>query len=554
MSERTNNFDDIQAIEYLKNLDARISRIEARLNLSSYEHKTEKEEAPPLSEKDIKPDEFEYNLGEFWFAGVSIVILAIGFAFLLTLPFNEVNVFIPNGIGLAIVAGLFSVAYRWENSLTFISKQFWAAGFILLYFSVLRLYHFTSNPVIQSTEIELISLLIVVAICFYLAYRKKSPYLIALSLTMLLITGLIFNSPIIILILNIFAASSFVYFFSKYSKSGFLIYGIILSYLVHLVWAINNPLIGNTVELMHEPFFNFLFVLGYAVIYSLVGLTPVIKEFDEDVNKISTILNAFSALVVYLIINLSAEASSILYHYILLFLVFSILASVYWTKKGDNFAAAVYSLLGFAGLSIGIIAAVEIPYVYILLVWQSLLVAAAAIWFRSKNIIVINFLIFLLIFIVYIITVGAFQFISLSFGIVALISARIMNWQKDHLTIRTELMRNIFLTIAFFSIPFTLLKTFEPNFVGVSWIVVTLIYYTLSLFLNNYKYRWMGHLTLLATLVYSLAVGLTHFDAVYKVITFLSIGIILMVISITYSKFKLKVTQNEGESTVKSTQ
>jgi hypothetical protein len=79
--------------------------------------------------------------------------------------------------------------------------------------------------------------------------------------------------------------------------------------------------------------------------------------------------------------------------------------------------------------------------------------------------------------------------ISLSFGIVALISARILNWKKDQLELKTEQMRNAYLLSALFIIPYALYQMFPAGYVSLSWIAIAIIYYFLSIILKNVKYR-----------------------------------------------------------------
>src|SRR3989339_22815 len=128
----------------------------------------------------------------------------------------------------------------------------------------------------------------------------------------------------------------------------------------------------------------------------------------------------------------------------------------------------------------------------------------------------------------------------LRFGIVALTSARILNWNKDRLELNTEQMRNVYLISAFFALPYTFSFTVPEYFISISWIALAVVYYTLSLVLNNRKYRWMSIYTFLLTLVYVAVIGLTSHDNTYKIISFLALGVTLIAISIIYTKRKVK--------------
>ena len=170
--------------------------------------------------------------------------------------------------------------------------------------------------------------------------------------------------------------------------------------------------------------------------------------------------------------------------------------------------------------------------------WQSLLVISTAVWFRSKFIIVANFIIYAIIFVAYLAVEGKVDLISISFGIVALLSARVLNWKKDRLELKTEQMRNAYLLSALFIIPYALYFAMPESLISVSWIVVAIVYYILSLILKNKKYRWMALLTLLLTVGYVFIIGITNSDPTYKIVSFIALGTVLIVVSLTYTKLR----------------
>jgi uncharacterized membrane protein len=58
----------------------------------------------------------------------------------------------------------------------------------------------------------------------------------------------------------------------------------------------------------------------------------------------------------------------------------------------------------------------------------------------------------------------------------------------------------------------------------------------MSLYLKSRKYRWMAILTLLATIVYVFAVDLIQLDPIFRIISFLVLGVALIGLSIVYSR------------------
>jgi uncharacterized membrane protein len=167
-------------------------------------------------------------------------------------------------------------------------------------------------------------------------------------------------------------------------------------------------------------------------------------------------------------------------------------------------------------------------------------VITTAVWFRSKFIVLANFIIFSIIFISYLILEGSVDLVSLSFGIVALVSARLLNWKKEKLELKTELMRNLYLTAAFIMFPYALYHAVPAGYVGLSWVGVAGLYYLLSIILKNKKYRWMALLTFILTALYLLLIGTINYDPVFRLISFIVLGSALIIVSLLYTKFNNK--------------
>jgi hypothetical protein len=198
----------------------------------------------------------------------------------------------------------------------------------------------------------------------------------------------------------------------------------------------------------------------------------------------------------------------------------------------------VYAILGYTALSAAIVAQFPQPDFFVWLCWQSILVISTAVWFRSRFIIVANFVIYLFVFIAYLSTAATVGSVSVSFGIVALLSARILNWQRDRLELRTDLMRNAYLASALLFLPYALYNSVPPHLVSVSWLILASFYYIASRMLKSRKYRWMALLTTLLTILYVFVVDLTTVDPVVRIVSFLVVGSVLLTISMIYSRKK----------------
>ncbi|MBM3436662.1 MAG: DUF2339 domain-containing protein [Bacteroidetes bacterium] len=167
-----------------------------------------------------------------------------------------------------------------------------------------------------------------------------------------------------------------------------------------------------------------------------------------------------------------------------------------------------------------------------------------AIWFRSKFIIIINSALFLILLVVYMSTSPIFNGINISFALVALITARVLNWKKDYLTIRTEMIRNFYLVIAFIMVLFSLYHLVPKQYITLSWTLAALAFFLLGLLIKNVKYRYLALGTMIAAALYLFIVDLARIELVYRVIALLFLALISIGLSLYYTK-KLKKKTTE---------
>jgi len=554
LEESTSDAEKLgQIISYLKNLDARVSKLEAHLSITSDSSEDELS-LPKLIPDNLsdRADSLESQIGQFWFAKGGIVLLAIGILYLLTFPYKNLPAIFPSLIGFILVAVLFGLAYYMRTTLNYLSQYIFGGGLLLLYFTTLRLHYFGVNRAIENNFIEIILLIIVTVAHFYLSFKKKSVYLSSIGLVLGSITILISNNPYSVFLL-LFAMSLYVVYLKlKFEWNVFFIYAITLVYLTLVIWLINNPLVGNNVELRETSKFEIISILIFALIFTSGNYYRADKTNESISLIVSSILNSLLCYTLFFIFSVAKHKEALALLNLGTSILFLIIATLYWVKRESKFSTFFYSIVGYTALSVAIIAQFPKPDFFIWLCWQSILVVSTALWFRSKIIIVANFGMYLLIFVAYLFIAGKIGAVSLSFGVVALLTARILNWKKDKLDLKTDIMRLSYLGAAFFIFPYALYHTVPKDYVSLSWTIVAIIYYILSVILKNKKYRWMALLTFGLTVLYILFVGTSNLDPIYRIISFIVLGLVLLAISVFYGRVKSKgVTANsEKENNV----
>jgi uncharacterized membrane protein len=537
MTQSSSPTDYEQLLEYLKSMEARILRIEEHLGLPLLRQQEDTDtrvETPAAATE--SGEALELRIGETWFAKVGIIVLATGIAFLLTFHYEHLPRALPGLFGYLLVCGIIALSRFWRRSFPLISRYLLGEGLALLYLSTLRLHFFSQPSALAEKNVLLILLLAVVAINLYVSTRRNSIYLAGLSLTMGYVTAIVADQPTMVFVITTVMCALVVYFKLRYRWNALLVVGIVCSYMTHFIWAINNPLLGNEVHFVTSPQSNLLFLLVYASVLAAGDLFRR-KDVAEDFRVlITSILNGLGCYGLYLLLTLTCFRERFALFHLLASLLFLTLSTVFWVRGRSKYATFIYAMLGYAALSVAILDRFGIPDNFIWLSWQTILVISTAVWFRSRFIVVANFVIYLIVFIAYLMFAGTVSIVSLSFGVIALLSARILNWQKDRLELRTEMMRTAYLVCAFFIFPYALYHTVPGSYVSLSWVGVALFYYVISLILKNKKYRWMALLTLLLTVGYVFIVDIIKLEPAYRVASFLVLGIVLLVISLVYSR------------------
>lgn len=539
--------EDSNAEILLKNLEERVSRLEVviqQLQLPKTNEQFVNEiavqsenlsSASDLAEKN--EDLFEMKVGQFWLAKIGVIVFTIGIASILILPFQNFPSFLPSSIGLAVSLLILGLSKFWNKNNNYMVNYLMGSGIVTLFISVLRLHFFSTAPIIPNDYILALLLLVIVTLSMFLAVKKNTQGIAALGTILLSATALASNNSVITFLLLILLSLSTVYFNKKYNWSVLFWVGIFGTYISHLIWYLNNPLLGNELAFRTESQYNIIFLLAYLIIYAL-GNLPSDSNIKEDLKTSSiSFFNCalFDGLFILILFTSNANAG----FHLLAALVLITISIIYWTKQQSKYSTFLYSMSGYLALSIAIVLLTPHPDYYFWLGLQSVLVISTAIWFRSKIIVVANFIIFIIIILAYLITEFHSGLTLITFGIITLVSARILNWKQMRLELKTEQMRNIYLLVGLLVIPYALYRSVNIEYVNLTWIALSLSYYILSILLKTKKYRWMALITLLLTVGYSFILGLSSSDTSFKIISFLSVGIALIITSVIYSRKKI---------------
>jgi hypothetical protein len=503
----------------LERLEARLARVESYLRLD--EPAAPADAAPVRTEEDL-----EFRVGQDWFGRAGIAALGLGFAFTLSLPYRGLPAALPALVGFAFSAGLFGVASRTGRSHGLISSHLRATAMALFYFSALRLCFFGSERVFAADSLPGAAVLALAAAAnFVIALRRRSTWLFGLALVSGFATALAVGAPGFALALIGALPVVAVAASSRLERPEPTLMAMPLAYGAYSLWAVGDPFLGGPWQAVGAP--------GWAPLVLLIPLTAfavglrrwTLSDRVDALANAGSLLNAVVGYGLFLLHTFAAFDPGFVADQIAASSVLLILA-VMLAREKSGVGPFVYAMTGFFALSCAIIRATGSPEVFVWLSVQSVIVVGTAIWLRSRFIVVANFLIYLGILASYVLVARGEKGISIGFGLVALVTARLLGWKQERLELKTELMRNAYL----------LYHLVPGAWVGLAWVGAALLYYLLGSVLGNRKYRWMGHATLLMTALYLAIVGIDRLEPVFRTLSFLVLGAVLLVVSLVFTR------------------
>jgi hypothetical protein len=492
---------------------------------------------------------FETKLGEYGLAWLGSIVLFFAITFLWQYLNNAGKPLIAATVGMFSVVVVFALSYFFRKSYTYLSYTFNLFGFIILYYILLRLHYFNEKPLIANKVVATAMLLIVVGIQLIYSFKIKSQILAGLAYTMALFTAFVCYQIHAFFIISIVTTGLVLYSFWKYNWWKALFYILCISLIVNLIWLLKNP-----VSLVKSPqdftyHYAFIYLSIITALNSILAFRNPNKAYPENSILASILFTGMSYTIWLLVIIIMHFPNAFVSFFIAISIyciAFSVILKFYSPWK---FSPALYALFGFVAISIAVFGTYQFPDSFLLLIVQSFLVLTVALWYRSHIITLMNTFLLVILVLFYYKTSGTLQAVNFSIPVVAFLSARIINWQKERLHIKTDFIRNIYLITLFGSLLFATYKGLPGQYITVSWLVIAGFYFGLSIIMNNFKYRWMAMANLLVSAFHLFLVDLAKIELIFRILAFLAFAIISIFISTYYvKKLKQKVPDTADET------
>jgi drug/metabolite transporter (DMT)-like permease len=542
--------DLMKVQDLISQLEIRLRRVEEHFDIDTaaqsqrdHAEPVSSESAPAVEQKSPFGMSLELRIGEYWLAHIGTIALVIGMAFLISYPFQSIPAVLTSAIGYLSVVGVFGLSHYWRKTYPYLAKILFVGSLILLYFATLRLYFFSDHPVVPSKSIGLVLLVAVLCVGLYLAVQRRSELSAMMMLFLAYTTCLVSDTTHFALALLVVSSTAAAVLLIRHDWGKAAVMSMILAYCVHSLWLFNNPVLGNTFGIISEHHYSLIYLFLYGSVFAIANFFRDTSAYDEYFELLYTLFNCIGFFIVISVLGVAHYREQISVIYLLGSVLFLVLATVYWIRQRSRFTTSILASFGYMALSIAIFAQFKAPDFFLWLSWQSLLVVSTAIWFRSRIIIVVNFLIYLAIFSAYLIQGPTQDLVNLSYAMVALVSARILNWQRENLELQTDMIRNAYLVSAFAIVLIGLHNLVPGTYVSLAWLGAVLFYFAMSLGLRNIKYRWLAIFTLFATIIRVFYVDMAKMDASLRIFLFVGIGVVSLTVSLYYAKIRKRLSQ-----------
>lgn len=531
-----------QILKSLDSLEQRLSKLESAFSTTGEKSDIETigqihQAHQILSTENLNDEEkgLESQIGRFGLAWLGNIVLLFGIIFLTQYMMNMGLGIIPVLFGYLASGAIFYLANYIKRSNVHLAFIFRINAQVLFFYITVRLHFFSVSPLIPQRSVSIIILLLIVVAMAYMSFRNRSQTFAILAVLFAIVTAVLADSVNLTLPVVILTSVWTIYLYYRFGWEPLLIINVLLCYVTFTMLLFGNPLAGHPLQMITEHHNIVIYLLGLGACFSGMSLFRKKDSGSDDFLTSVIFINGILFTLLLLLIVLRFFNSD----YIALFSGISLccllFSTVLHSRSDWNFASAFYALYGFMAMSVALYGIFGLPRVYLLLPVQSLLVVSMALWFRNRLIIVMNSILFLFILLVYLLSTKNINGANFCFALISLISARIINWKKSRLQIKTDMIRNLYMFEGFFMMLFALLHAVPRQFVTFSWTMAALLYFLISLLLKNIKYRYMALGTMICSAFYFFLVDLARIEIIYRVLALLFLAAISIGISIYYT-------------------
>ncbi|QSQ26816.1 DUF2339 domain-containing protein [Pyxidicoccus parkwayensis] len=529
-------------------LEARLSRLEASGAVRS--------ETPPAAATTAtttpgtvssapapEQRDFEAHLGTYWLSRLGIVALIIGIAYLITYHFGDLGVLARVVAGYMLSAGLGAFGLWLARRHELFGRIVFGGGLALAYFVTYALHFLPSVRVIESEALALVLLALLVVAIVVIAHRMQSETVAGIALFLGLHTGMLSEITTFTLLSTTLLASGALFFLVRNRWVVVPLSSLVAVYSTHVVWALRDDSVAPGAPEHERLLLSLSFLVIYFLLFS-VALLARPRELSQRACLAFALLNwmgmtllggfevarwsgSESHLFTFFVVLALAEGGSAvvararrapgtLFHaYLALTALTFALAMP--TEYKDSALVAAWAVTGLAtGLAARGADSPVLRWVGVLILFTALGTCEVLTPERT--------LLLGCLFIAFVIVERAGS--SLWPGLPALVG-------RDVVLIQAACAVGAGLSLLW------LVGGLMPaGLVTLGWVVAAFGLFALGFAVRERWYRWAALALLGLALVRLLVVDLSNLPANQRILTFILLGVMLLVISYTYTRLR----------------
>lgn len=207
--------------------------------------------------------DLEAHLGTYWLSRVGIVALITGIAYLITYRFGELGVLARVGLGYLLSAGLGAFGLWLSRRQALFGRIVFGGGLALAYFVTYALHFIPSVRVLESQTLALVLLAAFVVGIVVIAQRMHSETVAGIALFLGLHTGMLSDITAFTLLSTSMLAAGALFFLVKNRWVIVPLSSLVAVYSTHVVWTLRNGGVAPGAERLPLS-------LGFLAVYFLL--------------------------------------------------------------------------------------------------------------------------------------------------------------------------------------------------------------------------------------------------------------------------------------------
>ena len=520
-----------------KQIDEKIDK-----QIAKEKEKPEQEE-PKQTETNIEED-----IGLKWFGRIGILSLAMGVVFLLKYAFdNDIigplgRVILGVAIGLVLIVGgeVFDERKKYKNY----ARMLTGGGFAITYFAIYAAYYFEKyrDAIGMSQTINLILLNIIVLLSIVFSLRYNSKIILTESfflgyLTILMNPVTLFTLMYaLILTIGLLTITSI----KKWIKIS--IGGLLATYFIFWTWIDANQNETSTA-------LTFLFI--YFAIFTINSF--LCKNDKNSSSSLNKILVALTSLFFYLssyFIMLDNNLES----YLGLFTLFVsalYIGLAYLASEKNRFLAPIF--LGLCVIYLTITIPVQFDGIYVTMMWavEGLILMHLALKLNEKKLRYLSYAVGIITFFKTLVvdsSLHAFSFpniwestrlISYMVSVLILYEISLMLWKnKEALPIDEKSYYKMYFLSATLLTTALLGMELKHYWISIGWAIQAMIILFIGIKYMKPYLRKSGIALFVIVILKVFLFDISELSTGYRTISFMILGVILMIVSFVYTKYK----------------